>query len=257
MSSHQEEKSENRPNAFKEQAHLCANYPMGSGKGDSDWRGLNKHEATTQTSKGQRTSGHIYRPELTRCVYQFQRDRSIKDFRSQPFTFTFTDEDKRERKYTPDFIVWRSDNSIEIHEVTVAERRERSQSREREQAAQKICQEKRWKYIVHTEQTLPQETEVANLLALLPYRLMRYAHEGVGEAVRMHLSSTPCASLSDCSKSISRRLDLSEATVFRALCHLLWRGEIAADLRSLLLIIDCSFNPAVKIWLPNMGEKEQ
>jgi TnsA endonuclease N terminal len=86
---------------------------------------------------------------------QFQRDRSVKDFRSQPFTFTFTDEDKRERKYTPDFVVWRSDNSIEIHEVTLTERRERSRSREREQAAQKICQEKGWKYVVHTEHTLP------------------------------------------------------------------------------------------------------
>ncbi len=188
---------------------------------------------------------------------QFQRDRSIKDFRSQPFTFTFTDENKNERKYTPDFIVWRTDNSIEIHEVTVTERRERSQSREREKAAQKICQEKGWKYIVHTEHTLPQETEVANLLALLPYRLMRYAYEGVGEAVRMHLSSTPCASLSGCSKSISCRLDLSEATVFRALCHLLWRGDISADLRSQLLIIDCSFNPAVKIWLPNKEGREK
>src|SRR2546421_8756114 len=81
---------------------------------------------------------------------QFQRDRSIKDFRSQPFTFTFTDEDKRERKYTPDFIVWRSDNSIEIHEVTIAERRERSQSRESEEGAQKNCPGKKGKYIVHT-----------------------------------------------------------------------------------------------------------
>src|SRR5260221_4447090 len=98
---------------------------------------------------------------------QFQRDRSIKDFRSQPFTFTFTDENKNERKYTPDFIVWRTDNSIEIHEVTVTDRLERFQSRESEKAAQKICQEKRGKDILHKKHTLPPEKEEANLLALL------------------------------------------------------------------------------------------
>ncbi len=44
--------------------------------------------------------------------------------------------------------------------------------------------------IVHTEKTLPQETEVANLLALLPYRLMKYAHGGISEAIHEHLSHT-------------------------------------------------------------------
>lgn len=187
----------------------------------------------------------------------FERDSNIKDYRSQPFTISFTDQDKKERKYTPDFLVRRHNDSIEIHEVTLTERQERTSSREREQAAKKVCKEKVWKYMVHTEKTLPQETEVANLLALLPYHLMKYAHEGVATALREHLSRTTSDSLSGCSQDIAQRLGLPESTVFGAICHLLWTEEISADLRSLLLIIDCAFNPAVKIWLPEKEGKDQ
>jgi TnsA endonuclease N terminal len=188
---------------------------------------------------------------------QFERDRSVKDYRSQPLTITFTDQDKRERKYTPDFAVWRNNNAIEIHEVTITERRKLAHSREREKEAKKVCKKKGWRYVVHTEHTLPQETEVANLLALLPYRLMKYAHEGVDAALREHLSRTISDSLSGCSKGIAQRLGLAESTVFGAICHLLWTEEISADLRSVLLIIDCAFNPAVKVWLPERKGKDQ
>jgi hypothetical protein len=73
---------------------------------------------------------------------QFERDRSVKDYRSQPLTITFTDQDKRERKYTPDFAVWRNNNAIEIHEVTITERRKLAHSREREKEAKKVCKKR-------------------------------------------------------------------------------------------------------------------
>jgi hypothetical protein len=187
----------------------------------------------------------------------FERDQSVKDYRSQPLTITFKDQDKRDRRYTPDFLVRRQNDAVEIHEVTIAERRERAWSREREQEAEKICQKKGWKYMVHTEHNLPQETEVANLLALWPYRLMKYAHEGVATALREHLSRTLSDSLSGCSKGIAQGLGLPESKVFGTLCHLLWTEEITTDLRSVLLIIDCAFNPAVKIWLPEREGKDR
>jgi hypothetical protein len=187
----------------------------------------------------------------------FERDTNIKDFRSQPFTITFTDQDKKERKYTPDFLVWRQNGAIEIHEVTLTERQECTRSRDREQAAEKVCHEKVWKYIVHTEKTLPQETEVANLLALLPYRLKKYAHEGVAKALHKHLAQTISDSLCDCSKNIAHSLNLPESIVFGAFCHLLWTGEISADLRSVLLIIDCTFNVAAKIRLAERNGEEK
>jgi len=188
---------------------------------------------------------------------QFERDRGVKDYRSQPLTITFTDQDKRERKYTPDFAVWRNNNAIEIHEVTITERRNLAHSREREKEAKKVCKKKGWKYVVHTEHTLPQETEVANLLALLPYRLTKYVHEGIATALHEHLARTISDSLCGCAKGIAQHLGLPESTVFGAICHLLWTEEISADLRSMLLIIDCAYNPAVKVWLPERKGKDE
>ena len=186
----------------------------------------------------------------------FERDPSIKDYRSQPLTITFASQDTRDRRYTPDFLVRRRNDAIEIHEVTITERQDRMRGREREEEAEKIFQRKGWKYEVHTEQTLPQETEVANLLALLPFRLRRYEHEGIAEAIHEHLSRTTSDSLCRCSMDIAHRLGLPESTVFGALCHLLWEEEICADLRCFLLIIDCSFNPAVTVRLPSKKEKD-
>lgn len=188
---------------------------------------------------------------------QFDRDPSVKDYRSQPLTINYTGKDKRRRKYTPDFLVLRKNNDVEIHEVTITERRKLSHSRERERAAKKVCKQKGWKYVVHTEHTLPQETEVTNLLALLPYRLKKYVHEGVAKALHEHLARTISDSLCECSKDIARRLDLPESIVFGAFCHLLWTGEISADLRSILLIIDCTFNVAAKIRLPEQKGEDK
>lgn len=63
-------------------------------------------------------------------LLQFERDKSVMDYRSQPITFTFTDEKKRERNYTPDFLVERQGSAIEIHEVTLVERRGHPRIRE-------------------------------------------------------------------------------------------------------------------------------
>lgn len=190
---------------------------------------------------------------------RFERDHSVKDYRSQPLTFTFpsADEERRERKYTPDFIVWRLNNAIEIHEVTLSERRKRTQSHDRERAARRICQTQGWKYIVHTEHSLLQEPELTNLLALYPYRLMKYAHEDAADAIREHLFHASSVSISECLRRTSHLLGLPESRVFGILCHLLWEEKISADLRSHLLIVDCEFNPAVKIWLPEKEGKGQ
>ena len=79
----------------------------------------------------------------------------------------------------PDFIVWRTTGEVEIHEVTLTERQEKVNIQEREKAAREICQQRGWSYVVHTEETLPQSTEEANLLALYRYRPTSYANPAV------------------------------------------------------------------------------
>src|SRR6266480_4989752 len=118
----------------------------------------------------------------------FDRDSTVQDYRSQPERFAFTDSFGNSRTYVPDFMVWKTTGEIEIHEVTLTERLERVSIQEREQAARKICQQRGWRYIVHTEATLPQATEEANLLALYRYRPSIYANAAVTAAIRQRLN---------------------------------------------------------------------
>lgn len=183
----------------------------------------------------------------------FERDKTVLDYRSQPEIFEFTDRDKKLRRYTPDFKVWRADGTIEIHEVTRTERQEQLRISEREAGARKICQERQWKYIVHTEQTLPQTTEATNLLALLRYRLKTYGHSTVIAAVQEYLRQNSIVHLQRCAEHVAHRLEMTGPVVFATLCHLLWHGELCTDLQK-LLIFDNAFMPGATVWLPK-GEK--
>jgi TnsA-like endonuclease N terminal len=170
----------------------------------------------------------------------------VLDYRSQPVIFSFKDESGKWRTYTPDFMVWRRDGTIEIHEVTLTERQERPGIRQREKAALWICATEGWRYIVHTERSLPQPSEVANLLALLRYRPTAYAHEQVTEALLEFLSQP--MSLEDLMQCIARRLGLPEHLVFGSLCHLLWHGILETDF-STLFVTDGCISPDILVWM--------
>src|SRR6266849_10808670 len=109
----------------------------------------------------------------------FDRDPTIQAYRSQPERFAFTDSQGAPHTYTPDFIVWKTTGEVEIHEVTLTSRQARFRSAERQKAAGEICRKRGWRYVVHTEQTLPQATEEANLLALYRYQPTIYANPAV------------------------------------------------------------------------------
>lgn len=186
----------------------------------------------------------------------FERDRTVLNYRSQPETFEFTDQEKKSRKYTPDFKVWRTDGSIEIHEVTRTERQEQPRIRERERGAKILCQERQWKYIVHTEQKLPGPTEVTNLLALLRYRIPAYAHDAVTTSAKEYLPQNGAVQLQKCLEYVTQHLDIPEPTAFAALCHLLWHEELSTNLQN-LLIVENAFAPQAQIWLPTARKEEK
>src|SRR5437016_4963278 len=82
----------------------------------------------------------------------FDRDPTVQAYRSQAERFTFIDVSGKSRTYVPDFMVWRTNGEVEIHEVTLRSRQERLGIQEREKAADAICRQRGWRYIVHTEQ---------------------------------------------------------------------------------------------------------
>lgn len=166
-------------------------------------------------------------------LLRLDREPAVKDYGSQPETFHYVGEQGKTRRYTPDFIVWRTDGT-EIHEVTCAKRRTRPQLKQREAAGADICARRGWRYLVHTEQELPQGSELANLLALFRYRPTAYAQPDVAEAVRVRLRSGQAVALSVLTGQVAQEVDLPEPRVVAAMAHLLWHGQLKTDLQHLM-----------------------
>lgn len=181
------------------------------------------------------------------------RDPTVQEYRSQPERFVFTDSQGKSHTYVPDFIVWRTNGTVEIHEVTLTSRQDRLSIQEREKAAREICQQRGWRYIVHTEQSLPQPTEEANLLALYRYHPTSYAHSDVTRVVQERLRDGSSLTFQQLSLEIIQHLDLPLPTVVSALCHLLWHGLLATDLGHQLIFHNAAPRADLSVWLPTGG----
>jgi hypothetical protein len=175
----------------------------------------------------------------------FERDPTVQEYRSQPERLAFTDAQGTSHTYVPDFVVWKTTGEVEMHEVTLTERLDRVSLQEREKAARAICQQRGWRYVVHTEQTLPQATEEANLLALYRYRPTIYYHPAVTAAVRERLGSGEPHEVRLLITELAQALSLPRPTVIAAICHLLWHRVIDADLEHTLLFVNAA--PAAHI----------
>jgi TnsA endonuclease N terminal len=183
----------------------------------------------------------------------FDRDPTICAYRSQPERFPFVDSQGNARSYVPDFLVWRTSGAVEVHEVTLSSRRDQPRYREREAAARRICQERGWRYIVHTEESLPQATEEANLLALHRYRPSAYGHPAVTQAAQERLHKHGPLAFQQLSSDITQQLGLPTPTVVSALCHLLWHGILVTDVRHQLIFHDATPRADLLVWFPTGG----
>lgn len=182
-----------------------------------------------------------------KLTLRFDRDPSVKDYKSQPIRIPYADGEAH--AYVPDFMVWRVDGSIEIHEVTRSERRLEPNAQRRENAAREYCNKKGWQYVVHTEESLPNDTETRNLLELYMFRPTFYFRSDIAIAVREKLDSGKRLLLPFLIKEISQDLELPIGVVSSGLYHLLWHGKIETDLR-LLIFIDGAPLPQTSVWLP-------
>jgi len=172
-------------------------------------------------------------------LLRLDRDPEVTDYGSQPERFLYIDHEGKPHTYTPDFKVWRRNGEIEIHEVTLSVRQTRPEIRQREEAARQICQRRGWRYVVHTEKSLPQPTELANLLALFRYRPSAYAQPNITQVVFERLAQCDeerPTSLPALVVSLATDLDLLKPVVVAGLCHLLCHGKLSADLNTLLFV---------------------
>ncbi len=191
-------------------------------------------------------------------LLRLDRDPEVTDYGSQPERFSFTDPEGKTHTYTPDLKVWRRSGKIEIHEVTLLVRQTRPEIRRREQAAREICQARGWRYVVHTEQALPQPTELANLLALFRYRPGAYAHPEVTriglERLALRSEAQP-VTLRALVTSLAEDLSLPKPIVLAALCHLLWHGKLVTDLNK-LLFVSGELAAKTMVWIAPRKEEE-
>jgi hypothetical protein len=184
-----------------------------------------------------------------KLTLRFDRDPSIRSYTSQPERLTYVAASGKSHTYVPDFMVWKTSGEIELHEVTLTSRSNDKHIQERASAARVICQERGWHYIVHTEVTLPQEAEEANLLALARYRPTAYANAEVERlAIKLLASKSAPMLFRTLVTETTQTLPLQEATVVSALCHLLWHGILETDLCQTLLFQDAALRSSVLVW---------
>src|SRR6266566_7924886 len=207
---------------------------------------IDKNSRGTFVNKAGRTVQFESFAERTLSL-RFERDPKILDYSSQPVQFTFQDKQDKWHSYTPDFQVWKCDGTVEIHEVTRTERYSHPRMSQREAAADDLCKVEGWTYIVHTEETLPQPAEAANLLGLWRYRPTCYADSAVTTAARELLDHPmPFGKLLSV---LSSRLVLPEPYLVPCLGHLLWHGTLSTDF-NILIVEDGNILPDVSVWFP-------
>jgi hypothetical protein len=188
-----------------------------------------------------------------KLVLLLERDPTVANYCSQPEVLHFIDAAGRPRTYTPDFQVWRVDGQIELHEVTVAARREsRVSLQEREAAAQSICQERGWRYVLHTNQTLPVGFEYVNLDFLSAFRSQVHANSEQATwwltQLRGQGRIAPRVVLAHA------RPDAIAGTLLNSLYHLLWHSLVQMDWQQPLLWHG-DFHPAARLWLAPVSQK--
>ena len=159
-------------------------------------------------------------------ILLFERDPDVVNYVSQPENIVYYTADGHKHHYTYDFKVFRADGSIEMHEVTLEKRREESESvRNREEAARKICAERGWKYIVHTDKTLPKGFECQNLLAFSAFRVKIHMDEIRASFWREKLKGRGKVCLVEILKEMSPEMNGYMNTLY----HLIWNGEVETD----------------------------
>jgi hypothetical protein len=190
---------------------------------------------------------------LVQCESQLERkltllldrDATVQDYGSQPETLYWHDGKGKTRTYVPDFIVWRTNGNTELHEVTLTERQSDLRQQNRQQAADHICQQRGWDYLVHSEETLPNETVTTNLLALYAYRGSIYAHPDVEKHTLTYLTNST-SSFGDVCQYLEVQLAVAYPVIYMALLHLLWHDILQIDLR-FLAFYDGKLQPNVSM----------
>jgi len=212
------------------------------------WHFDANHRKTTSaiTNKTGRTVQYESFNEF-KLILRLERDPTVLDYFSQPETLEFFDDQGKKHTYVPDFKVVKTNGSTEIHEVTLLKRTIKKNMIDREQAGREICRKKGWRYVLHTEKSLPSANETANLSTLYGFKPKAYYVEVIANAVRCCLAKGRL-NIPTLITQVSLATQAPEVIVSGCIYHLLWRNYLVIATDTLLLI-DGYPNPKTAIAL--------
>ena len=185
----------------------------------------------------------------------FDRDPTVKRYRSQPIFIPYKDAKGVQRNYPPDFEVERIDGSIEIHEVALSKRREKESAKLREEAAIRYCQEQGWKYCAHTEQTLPNPTEATNLYSLYGYSARCFCEDEIRGILLRDLEIGKKWRITDIAEQLAKNLGISRGYVVATICWMVWHSELEINM-STLIFVSGEPNRESSIWRKKGAQNE-
>lgn len=185
-------------------------------------------------------------------LLRLDRSPDVQDYTSQPEHITFFDNAGKQHTYTPDFKVWHTNGQISLHEVTLTHRMEKPTLQQRHAAAAQACQDRGWCYLIHTEDTLPQGSELANLLALWSFRSTAYDHHQVRLAIHDEFTTGERRRLHDVVIQLAQRRGLAIPLIATCLYHLLWHDTLSMNWHR-LLFNDAIPHPEAEVWLTPPG----
>jgi hypothetical protein len=182
-----------------------------------------------------------------RLILLLERDASVADYISQPLTIEYFDRTGQRHTYTPDFKVLRTNDEIEIHEVTLSKRSARDDLQNRHRAGREYCRKKGWKYVLLTEKELPSGVAYANLSALYGFRARAYYIEIIANTAK-NLLLCRSISLVTLINQIAHMTEAPAWLVSGCLLHLLWLDCLKIASGG-LLFLDGYLNPEIAIAL--------
>ncbi len=177
----------------------------------------------------------------------FERDKTVKRYRSYPLIIIYKDAKGVDKQHIPHYEVERIDGSIEIHDVISSKQREQKSKQLRERAVEHYCHNMGWKYVIHTEITLPDATTAVNLYTLYGYAATIYCEDEVWKALLEDLEIGHKVKIHEISASIASDFGIPRGSVVATICWMIWNGELNTNM-SVLLFIEGEVNKAAIAW---------
>ena len=175
-----------------------------------------------------------------------ERDPRVIRYVSQPETFNFINKKGKKRHYTPDYRVWMEDGHVEVHEVTLEERRQKESSQQREAAGEKICAERGEIYRVFNEEET-NRTEAVNLYTFYGYSARCRCDQRVYDTLLVEMEPGVKYKVRDVAKGIATQLGVLPGVVVATIAHMIWHQKLNTDMK-ILFFLDGEPNKDAVVW---------